>query len=69
MNWLDLEMGTDMTGHIEYGHQEAMPRRMTMSQGEQLLLLPAPEKKPPKPPPIDDEEKKVSAVSSEKTED
>ena len=63
MNWLDLEMGADMTGFIEFGRQNR-PQRMTMSQGEQLLLLPAPEKKGPRDP----VEERVKATCSETTE-
>ena len=69
MNWLDLEMGADMTGFIEFGHQER-PGRMTMSQGEQLML-PMLEKAPLRlpPPKKEDEEEKVNGTCSEKTED
>jgi hypothetical protein len=62
-NWLDFEMGGDLTGWMEFGDQSEKPKRMTMSQ-EQFPLLPAPETKGPHDP----VEEKVKATCSEKTE-
>jgi hypothetical protein len=63
-NWLDLEMGADLTGWMEFGDQKNKHKRMTMSQGEQLSLLPAPKTEGP----LDPKEEKVLATCSEKTE-
>lgn len=63
LTWLDLEMGGDMTGIIEYGHQSEQPPRMTMSRSDsQLPLLPAPKKEGKQ---REEKEEKVSSTVGE----
>lgn len=63
-NWLDLEMGGDLTGWMEFGDQGDKPKRMAM------LPAPVSEDGPHgEPIPKEPKEEPVNATCSEKTEE